>query len=153
VFDILIENGIEVDSSIFPASREHGGFADFGMAEPVLVQCHGGVIKEFPISVWSVLGKSVVFAGGGYFRLFPYPLIKGLARRSQYLMTYFHPRDFDPDQPLIKELNLIRRFKSYHGLAQAEHKLRCFLDDFEFIDLQTADKIIDWTTCKRLSLI
>jgi hypothetical protein len=38
-------------------------------------------------------------------------------------MSYLHPRDFDPGQPMIKELPLIRKFKSYNGLKRAEKKI------------------------------
>jgi peptidoglycan-N-acetylglucosamine deacetylase len=34
-FDVLVEEGFEVDCSIFPAHRAHGGFPDFGTAKPL----------------------------------------------------------------------------------------------------------------------
>ena len=59
-------------------------------------------------------------------------------------MTYFHPRDFDPDQPIIKELSLSRKFKSYVGLKSCMKKLEKWINDFDFIDLSNADRLIDW---------
>jgi len=59
-------------------------------------------------------------------------------------MTYFHPRDFDPDQPIINELSPTRKFKSYVGLKKAMPKLEKWVNDFKFIDLKTADNMIDW---------
>ncbi len=150
VFDKLVEHGIEVDCSVFPAGRAHGGFADFGADGPALVETSNGQIKEFPINVWEAFGLKLVFSGGGYFRLLPYSTIRALTRRSPYLMTYFHPRDFDPGQPLIPGLNAIRRFKSYYGLGSAEGKLKRLLDDFEFIDLRTAVSQVDWSKARRL---
>jgi len=152
VFDVLINHGIEVDCSIFPAARAHGGFPEFGMARPVTVLTDAGKIKEFPINLASVLGVNVVFTGGGYFRLLPYPVIRMLARNTSYLMTYFHPRDFDPEQPMVPGLNLIRRFKSYYGLRTAEEKLLRFLGDFEFVDLKTAVSLVDWDSAPILAL-
>jgi polysaccharide deacetylase family protein (PEP-CTERM system associated) len=149
VFDILVEHGIEVDCSVFPAGRAHGGFAEFGTCGPAIVETRSGQLKEFPINVWETFGLKLVFSGGGYFRLLPYSMIRALARRSPYLMTYFHPRDFDPDQPLIPGLNAIRRFKSYYGLRSAENKLERFLDEFEFIDLRTAVSRVDWSEARR----
>ena len=32
-------------------------------------------------------------------------------------MTYFHPRDFDPNQPILEGLSLKRKFKSYYNLS------------------------------------
>jgi hypothetical protein len=59
-------------------------------------------------------------------------------------MSYLHPRDFDATQPIIHELSLIRKFKSYVGLKNAENKLEKWLSDFEFTDIATAIKKIDW---------
>jgi len=150
VFEILVKHGIEVDCSVFPASRAHGGFADFGACRPTLVETRSGQLKEFPINVWEAFGLRLVFSGGGYFRLLPYSMIRALARRSPYLMTYMHPRDFDPDQPLIPGLSVVRRFKSYYGLSSAERKLERFLDDFEFVDLRTAVSRVDWSKAPRV---
>ena len=35
------------------------------------------------------------------------------------MMTYFHPRDFDTGQPIIRSLPVMRRFKSYVGIKGA----------------------------------
>jgi len=67
-------------------------------------------------------------------------------------MSYLHPRDFDPDQPVIKDLSLFRRFKSYTGLKTAESKLTRWLTDFDFVDIGTAVKQIDWDKVNRVEL-
>ena len=67
------------------------------------------------------------------------------------MMTYFHPRDFDKDQPIIKSLNYIRRFKSYYGINSAFLKLERILSNFEFFDLQTADKLINWNNIRTIN--
>ena len=63
---------------------------------------------------------------------------------SGILLAYIHPRDLDAEQPMIEDLNYIRRFKSYYGLRGAEEKLKRWLMDFDFMDLRTADGLIDW---------
>jgi hypothetical protein len=98
------------------------------------------------------LGNQLVFSGGGYFRLLPYSVLKLLFDRSDYVMTYFHPRDFDPTQPVINDLSLIRRFKSYYGLKYAEEKLAKLLMDFDFIDVETAVQFIDWGGVEKVIL-
>lgn len=152
VFDILIENGIEVDCSIFPAKRSHGGFDQFGHAEPAIVSRNGQEIKEFPINLFELFGRNLVFSGGGYFRLLPYWFIKKMMRKSEYVMSYFHPRDFDAGQPVLEDLSMIRKFKSYYGLKGAIGKLEKLIIDFEFIDLKEADNRIDWHTTKRITV-
>ncbi|MBD3315326.1 MAG: DUF3473 domain-containing protein [Chitinivibrionales bacterium] len=149
-FEALVDAGIEKDSSVFPAPRGHGGFPAFGVAEPAIIECNGLRLKEFPINIATVSGKSLIFSGGGYFRLLPYPVIRRMTAASAYVMTYFHPRDFDPAQPVLPGLPLTRRFKSYVGLKRAWKKLGWLLNDFSFIDLRTADARTDWDKARVL---
>ena len=143
--EVLIELGFEYDCSLFPAEHDYGGFPNYGKAEPAILSLpNGTTIKEFPINIHSFLGKPLVFSGGGFFRLFPYPIVKKWAKQADYMMTYFHPRDFDPDQPMIQSLPLARKFKSYVGLKSAFPKFQHLLDDFEFMNLEEADRVIDW---------
>jgi len=81
---------------------------------------------------------------GGYFLLFPYWLLKKLFADSEYVMTYFHPRDFVAGQPMIPSLCAARRFKSCVGLRDAEAKLVKLLNDFKFVDVRTAVSQVDW---------
>ena len=144
--DILVEHGIEIDASIFPATRDYGGLSNIDMTHPVKFKTPGGnLIKEFPMSTNNILSKKMVFTGGGYFRLTPYWMIKRAIASNDYTMTYFHPRDFDPDQPILEGLSHVRRFKSYYGIKNAFYKLDLMLDDFEFISISEANKLIDWS--------
>lgn len=152
VFEVLIENGIEVDCSVFPAKRSHGGFEQFGVAEPCWIDIDGHRLKEFPINTVNGLGKSLIFSGGGYFRLIPYPILQQLTKRSNYVMTYFHPRDFDANQPMIEELSRLRKFKSYYGLSGCLDKLKELMTDFPFIDLATAEQLVNWDQAKIVKL-
>ena len=147
-FEAMIESGIEIDSSVFPSKRAHGGFKNFGQAEPTLIDINGSMLKEFPINMWRIVKKNFAFSGGGYFRLLPYFAIRDLMKKSNYVMTYFHPRDFDPEQPIIKDLPIIRKFKSYYGLRNAFKKLNKMAREFEWIDLRTADALIEWDNVK-----
>lgn len=151
-FEVLMECGIEIDCSVFPAQRNHGGFQSFGAAEPVILTKADVELKAFPINLMRILGRSVIFTGGGYFRVLPYSVIVALMHRSRYVMTYFHPRDFDPDQPVLPGLPLKRRFMSYVGLETTHRKLRQLLSDFNFVDLDQAVALTDWTGAPRLSV-
>lgn len=74
-FDILAELGIKYDCSIFPAHHAHGGMASYGAPVPALIK-HGSVMmKEFPVTSKTLLGKKLIFSGGGYFRLMPYSVL------------------------------------------------------------------------------
>ena len=151
-FEVLHELGIKYDASIFPATREDGGFDDFSESTPSIIRYNGAQIKEFPMSINNFLGRKFTVTGGGYFRFFPYRLIRRIIADSNYTMTYFHPRDFDVEQPIIKDLGLIRKFKSYYGLGSAQDKLEKLLKDFEFIDVRTAVNNINWSMKPKYTL-
>ena len=59
-------------------------------------------------------------------------------------MTYFHPRDFDPEQPMVPGLSRLRRFKSYVGLRGALAKLDSLLGAHRFLTLGEAEAAVKW---------
>ena len=151
-FEVLYELGIEIDSSVFPVKRTHGGMPSYGVSKPSFLEYNGIKLKEFPINTKTVLGKEIIFSGGGYFRLMPYSLLKKWTENSSYVMSYMHPRDLDPDQPIIKELSVLRKIKSYVGLKSAEIKFEKWLLDFKFMDISTANEQIDWVNVEKVKL-
>lgn len=131
-FDRLIQAGYRYDSSVFPAPREHGGLPN-GQFGPYRVDQSGDFV-EFPASVESVVGKPLCFFGGGYLRLFPYPVIKSMTRRvldqGRPVIFYVHPREIDVESPRLV-MGFKRRFKSYVNVSTTEPKIRKILSDFE----------------------
>jgi hypothetical protein len=92
------------------------------------------------------MGQHIVFNGGGYFRLMPYGIIRKWTQEcGEYCLSYIHPRDLDAGQPMLEGLPLARKFKSYVGLKGAEAKLRKYLTEFKFTNIETAAGSIDWT--------
>ena len=151
--EVLSELGFQYDCSLFPANHDYGGYKNYGKAEPALLQLANGCqLKEFPINIYHLFGKNIVFSGGGFFRLFPYFFIQRWAKQSPYLMTYFHPQDFDPDIPMIETLPLMRKFKSYVGLKHSFRKFQHLLDDFTFINVREADEQINWEEARIINI-
>jgi len=148
-FEVLIDLGIEYDSSIFPASRSFGGFPALSIYQPFILKFKEKELKEFPVNIIKIFGKSIAFSGGGYFRLVPYSFIKKWTTESPYTMTYFHIRDFDKEQKVVYSL---RYFKSYYGIKQAFEKLQKYLADFPFLTLEQANQIIDWDNVPIVTL-
>lgn len=147
VFEILVNAGIKYDSSVFPAPHAHGGIPKFTKTYPSIIEYNGSKIKEFPVSYIKIANRHVMFSGGGYFRVMPYSLIKHWTKESDdYLLSYIHPRDLDAGQPMLKGLPVSRKFRSYVGLKGAEKKLRQWLTDFTFTDIDTANSYVDWNT-------
>jgi peptidoglycan-N-acetylglucosamine deacetylase len=151
-FEILNQLGIEIDCSVFPANHDYGGFPDYGEGKPARIQYNGIEIKEFPMNTHKIFNRDIVFSGGGFFRLFPYTLIKKWTKESPYVMSYFHPRDFDYDQPMLPHLPLMRKFKSYYGLKGAFEKFEKWLEDFETMSLNQANEKIDWEKTRIITL-
>ena len=132
-FDKLIDAGYRYDSSVFPARRGHGGLASTNYA-PYIVERNGKGIVEFPITVKEVFGRGSCFFGGGYLRLFPYFIVKRMARAVQQegrpVVFYIHPREIDPHHPRLP-MSCKRALKSYVNLKSTESKIRKILVDFK----------------------
>ena len=151
-FEVLAELGIETDCSVFPAAHDYGGYPSFGECKPSVIDIKGYKLKEFPMNTVTFLNKHLVFSGGGYFRIMPYALIKYWTSKSDYVMSYFHPRDFDFDQPKLAHLPLMRKFKSYVGLKTAYPKFLKWISDFPVMSLGEASEKIDWSKAKVISI-
>ena len=131
-FEKLVEAGYSYDSSTFPAARGHGGLKGGALA-PYGRDTASGKLAEFPVTVAEVLGKRLCFFGGGYLRLFPYPLVKRMSRavldEGRPVIFYVHPREIDPGHPRLP-MSASRRFKTYVNLDTTERKIRQILADF-----------------------
>lgn len=150
-FDVLAELGFKYDSSVFPSHHEFGGLPYFP-SKPHIIRTQYGDLKEFPISLGMVFGREIVYSGGGYFRVMPYWLLKRMTSKADYVLSYFHPSDFDPDQPQMPQLPKMRQFKNRVALKGAYKKFQRYMDDFDFVGIGDADIVIDWSKCCTLSL-
>ena len=166
-FEILAENGIERDASIFPVARSFGGFAHFGQKTPCIVDYNGIQIKEFPICTAKVLGKEMAYSGGGYFRFFPLGFVEKEMKKSPYAMCYFHIGDLVPEshglqskaeyEAYFKEKGTLkarymRYIKGNLGKKNALSKMMKIIDDMEFINLLQADEQIDWSVSQIIKV-
>lgn len=147
--EVLAKCGIEIDCSIFPAARDFGGFKTFTNDSPTQLKYNGIMMKELPMSITSLLGKRIAYSGGGFFRLLPYSFIEKTMLSNDYVMTYFHLRDFDTLQ--YKRLTP-RYFKSYYGIKGAFAKFERLVSTFDFIDVFEANDSIEWNNCKTIDL-
>lgn len=165
--EILAENGITRDSSIFPASRDFGGFASFKSKSPAVVKYNGIQIKEFPIPTVSFLGREIAYSGGGYFRFLPYFFVKRTMNKSEYTIAYFHLGDLmkNPNGLMSKEEHeryykepgtlknrTVRYIKSSLGTAVAFDKMSKLIRNFDFVSVEKADSLIDWNSSKIIEL-
>jgi len=144
-FDEIRKAGYDYDSSVFPASRGHGGMRQ-SPPYPHIMQTTEGSLIEIPQSTIECFGKRFSMFGGGYLRFFPYHVIRWGARRLRKsglpLVIYIHPRELDPEHPRLP-LGMARRFKSYFNLKSSAPKLRRLCQDFSF---QTMGELADQIT-------
>ena len=166
-FEILAEEGIERDASIFPAQRDFGGFASFPTDNPTKISYNGIVLKEFPICLTKLMGKEIAYSGGGYFRFFPLKFIQNRIDKSQYIMTYFHigdllhnnggimsRKDYETyfKEPGTLQNRLTRYIKSNLGTKGAFDKMSKLIENNNFISLEKADTLINWDNVKTIQL-
>lgn len=135
-WDVIAECGLAYDASLsvrcFPINDRPWTRMNPG---PQVVQTKSGRrLRLFPQAYLPVFDH-IPFAGGGYFRLYPYWLtywgIKTWNRRGVPIMIYVHPWEFDPEQPRIK-VHAARRFKHYVNLETNREKFARLLQDFKF---------------------
>lgn len=165
--EILANEGIERDASIFPAIRDFGGFASFPTDSPSLVSYNGVSLKEFPICLTRLCGKEVAYSGGGYFRFFPYNYIQSKMNNSDYAMTYFHIGDLLHNkggmmsrkeyedyfkEPGTLKNRVVRYIKSNLGTKGAFDKMVRLIKNNNLISLNDADSKINWSEKKILNL-
>lgn len=134
--DVLAELGFAYDSSIFPIRHDRYGIPGSPRWPYRLTTPNGGSLLEFPPSTLSILGYRLPVAGGGYFRLYPYPFTRfALARlnrvEGQSFIFYLHPWEIDPGQPRIPA-GWLSTFRHYTNLSRCEARLWRLLRDFRF---------------------
>jgi polysaccharide deacetylase family protein (PEP-CTERM system associated) len=137
---ILAEEGYRYSSSVYPVRHDLYGSPD--APRSAFSPCPG--LVEIPLTTVRLFGRDVPASGGGYFRLFPYPLTRWLlsraARDAKPAIFYLHPWEIDPGQPRQRQAPLRSQFRHYVNLGRTEPRLRRLLRDF------------DWTRLDRLFL-
>lgn len=138
---ILAEEGYSYSSSVYPVKHDLYGTPEAPRTpfSPV-----AGML-EIPLTSVRMLGVDMPVSGGGYFRLLPYQVTRGLlhyARRVNHspAVFYLHPWEIDPEQPRQQSAPWKSRFRHYLNLDRTERRLRRLLRNFT------------WTRMDRLFL-
>ena len=127
---ILQRVGFNYSSSVLPAKNPLYGWDGlprhpFRWLDSVI---------EFPCPVTNILGFTIPYLGGAYFRLFPSVVRKTGVRRSsseEALWTYCHPWEFDPEEKYYQLENVGRVTSriAWIGRKGMENKMRDFLKE------------------------
>lgn len=128
--DVLAEEGLRYDSSVFPVRHDRYGVPD---APRFPYRAHGlrRDLLEFPPATFGLGRVNLPAAGGGYFRLFPPAVLRAAVAQAERHPTatavlYFHPWEFDPTQPRLS-LGRAGSFRTYVGIPRARARLRQLL--------------------------
>jgi len=147
-FEILVQEGFQYDSSVFPFAARRYGWPDFPQGICSLKLPSGATITEVPLSTTMIFGKRLPAAGGGYIRHFPYIVTKLAIKRIQKkrpVVTYIHPYEIDltsgPEDIEAAFDAASSRAKRFHFLQlrnrnTIEYKLDKLFKDFRFSTLQ-----------------
>ncbi len=138
---ILAEEGYSYSSSVYPVKHDLYGTPEAPRRpfSPV-----AGMV-EIPLTSVRILGVDMPASGGGYFRLLPYPVTRGLLHYARRVncspaVFYLHPWEIDPEQPRQQSAPWKSRFRHYLNLGRTEPRLRHLLRNFT------------WTRMDRLFL-
>lgn len=131
-FDVLAEEGHAYSSSVFPVRHDLYGAPD---APRFPHRPMDGSLVEIPMTTVRLGGRNLPCAGGGWFRLMPYPLFRALLRRFNRVegapgVFYFHPWEIDPSQPRVSAAPWLSRFRHRVNLASMQGQLDRLLRDF-----------------------
>ncbi len=141
--DSLMERGFLYDSSLFPsmAHDRYGKFTNLKVKDDPIFELKEGFYQVM-LSCLRVMNKNVPWAGGGYFRLIPYPVFKMGVRRileqKGLYSFYIHPWEFDPAQPDIRSIKRSHHFRHYTNLDKTESRFARLVADFEFSPIRAA---------------
>ncbi|MBI4242093.1 MAG: DUF3473 domain-containing protein [Candidatus Rokubacteria bacterium] len=131
--DILAEEGVAYDSSLFPVINDRYGVPN-GDPLPHWIRTPKGPLFEIPPSTVR-FGVNLAFSGGAYLRLLHRQIIaRGVARLNRAgvpCIVYIHPWELDPHHPRIP---LPRRIavSHYWNLRSTLRKLEDLVSRFPF---------------------
>jgi polysaccharide deacetylase family protein (PEP-CTERM system associated) len=139
--DVLVEEGFEIDSSVFPVRHDVYGVPDAPRFPHWQITPAGNRIFEFPPSSYRYRGLTWGL-GGGYLRFLPYGVTHWMLRHinkveSQPAMIYFHPWEIDPGQPVVRA-GLRSTIRHYTNLSTMEGKIERLLQNFRFVSIANA---------------
>lgn len=134
--DEIKNAGYEYSSSTYPIIHDLYGVP---LAPRTPYFLDNGLL-EIPVSTAKIFTKTLPAAGGGFFRLFPYPLFKFLLNRAHsetgMINFYTHPWEYDPAQPKLSG-TFKSNFRHHVNQKTALKKLKKLATQYHFETLST----------------
>lgn len=132
---VLEEAGYRYSSSIYPIQHDHYGMPD--APRFAYHPCSDKGLLELPITTMRLFRRNLPAGGGGYFRLWPYPISRWFLQRLNRLerrsaIFYFHPWEMDHEQPRQTGISMKTRFRHYYNLHRMEARIAALTRDFKW---------------------
>ena len=136
--DILLEEDYQYDSSLFPVRRPGYGYSS-GCPDPHWIDRPAGRLLEIPPTTLQWAGMRLPAAGGAYFRLLPYSVVRAALRQCERRQVpgtfYVHPWELDPEQPRVR-VPWLTAARHYGGLRRTVPRLERLLAEFQFVPIR-----------------
>ena len=138
VLDVLAETGHRYDSSVFPVKTSRYGMAGYPPEPRIVTTPRGHRLVEAPVACFDWLGKRRPVGGGGYFRLWPYWVLRNawrqLEARGRPGIVYFHPYEYDPSEMESFRTTVPLKTRLHQGLGRKgfARKIDRLLSEFTF---------------------
>jgi polysaccharide deacetylase family protein (PEP-CTERM system associated) len=137
--EILAEEGLRYDSSIFPFRGPRYGVPR-AFREPFVVRCRANqCFLELPLATAQVRTRRLPVAGGGYFRLLPYAVtrhaLRAINRAGAPATFYLHPYELDVNgfAQIGRDVPLSLRIRQGTGRRWTAARLSSLLRDFSWV--------------------
>ncbi|KPK49350.1 MAG: hypothetical protein AMK72_04770 [Planctomycetes bacterium SM23_25] len=136
--DVLAETGHRYDSSIFPLKTSRYGIDGYPPEPRVIETPRGHRLVEAPVACFHWLGRRWPVGGGGYFRLWPYRVIRKAWRQLEAIgrpgIVYMHPYEYDPVEMGAYRANVPLKQRLHQGIGRKgfPRKIDRLLAEFRF---------------------
>ncbi|MFT4582921.1 MAG: polysaccharide deacetylase family protein (PEP-CTERM system associated) [Gammaproteobacteria bacterium] len=134
-FEEIESAGFKYSSSVYPIKHDLYGIPS-APSDPFRPDNVSSLV-EIPVTTTLIFNRRFPAGGGGYFRLLPYKLSRALISRvnnteGRRANMYFHPWEFDPEQPRPTGLPLKTRFRHYLNQSRSMARFENLLNDFRW---------------------
>lgn len=143
--EVLVMNGITVDSSIVPTSNYRFGIKG-SSKEPYFIEFPelGKRLLEIPPNVSKILTKDIPISSGFAFRLFPKLMINNFFKTAMSSdiqpMIILHNWEVDPEHPRL-DAGFKGNTIHYHNIGKTKDKLEYFAGKYKFSGIKEDMKV------------
>jgi polysaccharide deacetylase family protein (PEP-CTERM system associated) len=140
-FDIMLEEGLVYDSSLFPIRRPGAGYPGAHPTPHYLVR-PAGELLELPLTTIAFGGVRLPAAGGAWLRHLPFGLVERAFTESTARevpgVFYMHPWEIDDQQPVLAGLSPLTRLRHYGSTDRMLSRIERLMARFRFTSAERA---------------